>query len=86
MSNATLDKDTLTKAPGNARMTISKRTISLRWNGRIPLGRLKISVTCVVQNGLREKAPNKTLRPFQQTRITHVTQIIIGKEPPGGYL
>ncbi len=26
MSNATLDKDTLTKAPGTARMTISKTT------------------------------------------------------------
>ena len=28
MSNATLDKDTLTKAPDNARMTISKSTVT----------------------------------------------------------
>ncbi len=86
MSNVTLDKDTLTKAPGNARMTISKSTFSLPWNGRMVLRRLKMSVTCVMQKGLREKAPNQTLRPFQQTRITHVTQIRIGKEPLGGYL
>ena len=33
MSNATLDKDSLTKAPGTARMTISKTTSTLAGNG-----------------------------------------------------
>jgi len=35
VSNATLDKDTLTKAPGTAQMTTSKSTVTFFWNGRI---------------------------------------------------
>ena len=49
MSNATLDKDTLTKAPDNARLTISKSMVLCA--GMVvglPKG-LKMSVTYVMQ-------------------------------------
>ena len=54
VSNATLDKDTLTKAPDNARMTISKSTVTFAGMDVWPLKGLKNSVTYVIQR----KCPN----------------------------
>ena len=49
VSNATLDKDTLTKAPGTARLTISKTTVTFAGMGVWPRECLKKSVTYVIQ-------------------------------------
>ena len=54
MSNATLDKDTLTKAPDNARMTISKSAVTFFGMVVWPPKDLKKSVTYVIQR----KCPN----------------------------
>ena len=82
MSNATLDKDTLTKAPGTARMTISKTTSTFAGMALGPFKGSKKSVTCVIQR----KWPKSTTRAIP-AGVHHTRNAKFkGKEPPGRYL
>ena len=80
MSNATLNKNTLTNPPDNARMTISKSTITFFF-GMVDMTSKSPQKERYVSHS--EKMANlKYIHPFQRADyVTYVTQFKIGKEP-----
>ena len=82
VSNATLDKDTLTKAPGTARMTISKTTSTFAGMALGPLeGSQKVRYVCDAEK--MAKINHRAIPGGKHhTRHAKFNQ----KGTPGGYL